>query len=74
MITGEVSNASLLAIANSSGFLNMVSLRRVNGEEAHARLIPFSGDYVRLFDSMHGILSMSTLLSSNPELHIPHSL
>lgn len=73
VITGAVSNASLLTIAQSIGLRDVINLRRVNGDEAHCSLVPFSGGYSRLIDSVHGIRPMSALLGSNPELYIPHS-
>jgi hypothetical protein len=73
VITGAISGASLCAIAKSIGLQDVVNLRRLNGDEAHCSLVPFSGGYARLIDSMHGIRPMSALLRGNPELYIPHS-
>jgi len=70
---GEIDEASLLSIANSSGLQKLVNLRRENGDAAHSELLPFSGDYSCLFDSLHGIRPMSEFLDSNPRLYISPS-
>jgi hypothetical protein len=71
VITGAVNIASLMAIEKLSGYRNVVNLRRVNGDETHGKLSLFSGDYKRLFNSLHGAQSMFEFLRSNPDLYIP---